>query len=444
MTAKSSFFRQSGWMVIATFVGGLFMLGVQIVALNDQVMPKAESNAFNALLRLTMLFGGVPSAALQAMLARQSAAAVSDEKRRELTATVRALLRTTFSFWLVIAILALVFAGHISSVLKVNNPAALRITILSVLAVILGPTFKGLLQGLHRFASLGWLLILEGVLRLSTFIALVKWMKEGAAGGLWAVFIAQYIILALAIWLSRDVWGAKSRASFSWRKWLILGAPFTLAMGACFFMTISVDFLFVKILFFDDVANVHLYNMAMFAGFAVTQFVGPIAVVMFPTIVRNMALSKKSDALLMTMAVTGGVAALAAVGCTIMANLPLESIVASASHAPLIGPFIGKLQMKNLFAVAPLIPWYVWALLPLTLANVLIQNLLAQGRFAAAPWLMVVPILFVLTLMAESPHLLTLPIFTAFIRVIQTLGFFCLLLFSVAAWFTWRKPAIPV
>jgi hypothetical protein len=143
----------------------------------------------------------------------------------------------------------------------------------------------------------------------------------------------------------------------------------------------------------------------------------------------------------MTMAVTGGVAALAAVGCTIMANLPLESIVASASHAPVVGPFIGKLQMKNLFAVAPLIPWYVWALLPLTLANVLIQNLLARGRFAAAPWLMAVPILFVLALMAESPYLLTLPVFTAFVRVIQTLGFFCLLLFAVAAWFTWRKPS---
>jgi len=38
-------------------------------------------------------------------------------------------------------------------------------------------------------------------------------------------------------------------------------------------------------------------------------------------------------------------------------------------------------------AAAPLVPWYAWALVPLTLANVLIQNLLARGRFAAMPWL---------------------------------------------------------
>jgi threonine/homoserine/homoserine lactone efflux protein len=33
--------------------------------------------------------------------------------------------------------------------------------------------------------------------------------------------------------------------------------------------------------------------------------------------------------------------------------------------------------------------------------------------------------------------------FSAFKAIIQTMGFFCLLLFGVAAWFTWRKPDNP-
>ena len=38
-TGKSSFFRQSGWMVISTSLGGIFMVSVQIATQNDRVNP---------------------------------------------------------------------------------------------------------------------------------------------------------------------------------------------------------------------------------------------------------------------------------------------------------------------------------------------------------------------------------------------------------------------
>jgi len=122
--------------------------------------------------------------------------------------------------------------------------------------------------------------------------------------------------------------------------------------------------------------------------------------------------------------VTGGFACLAAAGCTLFPKLPLAIL------------FPDKL------AAAPLVPWYVWALVPLTLANVLVQNLLARGRFAATLWLIAVPILYGLTLLAFTPSLLAMgDDFAAFKAIIQIMGCFCLLLFCVAAWFTWRKPA---
>ena len=420
--SKSSFFRQSGWMVIATFVGAIFMAGVQTVALQKNVMEKTEYNDLIVLLGLLMLFGTVPSAALQTIFAQQSAAALTDETRGDLTASVRALLRITFIFWLGVAGLVWVFAGPVSSVLTVKNPAALRITMLAVLAVGWTPTLRGLLQGLHRFAPLGWLIILEGVIRLGTFILLVKWLRGGSAGGVWAVFAGQYLTLAIAVWLTRDVWGARTRAAFLWSRWLIRGLPLTLGMGAYVFMSIRVDSLFAKSLHFNP-ANMLLYFAAAFIGFAMIQFTAPIAAVMFPTIVRHLALSKKSNALFATLSVTGGLIGLVAVGCTLFPGLPLAIL---------------RLPM----GAAPLVPWFVWAQLPLPLANVLIQNLLARGQFAATPWLILVPILYALTLMALAPGLLAMPDdFSAFKVIIETMGFFCLLLFCVAAWFTWRQPA---
>ncbi|MGD0411503.1 MAG: hypothetical protein ABSC18_07340 [Verrucomicrobiota bacterium] len=423
MSSKSSFFRQGSWMVIATCIGSIFMAGVQIEAMHGNVMEESDCKTFIALLRWLMVFGSVPSAALQAIFAQQAAAALTDETRGELNACVRVLRNTTVIFSLAVAALVCIFAGLVSSALGLNNPAALRVTMLAVLPVICCPIYKGLLQGLHRFALLGWLPVIEGAVRLGTFILLVKWLQGGAAGGVWAVFIGQYLILAIAVWQTRDVWSVKTPAAFSWKHWRILGVPLTLGMGAYVFMSIQVDVLFTTSLFINS-TNVAFYNCAMFIGFAMTQFVGPISAVMFPTIVRNLALSKKSNALGLTLAVTGCFAFLAAIGCTLFPKLPIAIL------------FPAKMQ------AAVLVPWFVWALVPLALANVLIQNLLARGRFAAAPWLFLVPILYVLTLMALAPVLLTLPDdFSAFKVIIQTMGFFCLLLFGVAAWFTWHKPA---
>ena len=88
-----------------------------------------------------------------------------------------------------------------------------------------------------------------------------------------------------------------------------------------------------------------------------------------------------------------------------------------------------------MWEAAPLVPWFAWALLPLTVANVLVQNILARARFEAVPWLVLVPALYAACLCLEAPGLLALKPFAAFIRVIQTLGGASLLLCALAAWF---------
>jgi hypothetical protein len=107
---------------------------------------------------------------------------------------------------------------------------------------------------------------------------------------------------------------------------------------------------------------------------------------------------------------------------------------------------VPELPLKILYYFQPeywsssqLVPWFVWCMLPLTLANVLINNLLARGRFACVPWLLLVAAGYGAALVLRADKFAHAEMFTAFKMVIQTIGAFSLLLLAVAAFFTWRR-----
>src|SRR4051812_43740368 len=184
---KSSFFKQSGWMVIATVAGGAFMVLVQATAAK---MGK-EFGSFNALLRLMILLGGVPSAALQSIFAQQAAAAVDEDKHKSLVTTTRSVILATFILWLLYSGIVVAYTNSLTRALDVPNPIALWLTALVVLPTLVLPVFKGLLQGLHHFGGLGWLQIIDGVGRFGTLLIIVLLSQLTACGGLVAVCIGQ-------------------------------------------------------------------------------------------------------------------------------------------------------------------------------------------------------------------------------------------------------------
>jgi hypothetical protein len=75
-----------------------------------------------------------------------------------------------------------------------------------------------------------------------------------------------------------------------------------------------------------------------------------------------------------------------------------------------------------------LLPWYAWAVVPLAVANVLLNNLLARGLFKVVPALCVLAVGYALALSRfhATP-----------VMVIKTLGIGNLLLLVVCAWYTW-------
>lgn len=84
-----SFFRQTGWMVAATTLGGGLMYLVHIPAAAR--LPAAEYGVFQALLQVMNLML-IPAIGLQTIIAQQTASALTDSQHRQLVTTVRVLL----------------------------------------------------------------------------------------------------------------------------------------------------------------------------------------------------------------------------------------------------------------------------------------------------------------------------------------------------------------
>jgi O-antigen/teichoic acid export membrane protein len=412
--SRLTFFRQSGWMVIATVAGGVFMYAVHKVA---SKMPKAEYGVFLTLLQVynQML---IPSLGLMTIFAQQSVVAFTDAQRRQLTAAVRAVALAGFLLWLIMAGLVFVFRGQMLALWKISNPSALWVTLVIGLVSIWVPITMGILQGQQNFLWLGWTAILNGLGRFVAISIIVLLLGGWAAGAMTGALIGALIALAVGLWHTRGVWlGPSTR--FEWRPWLARVLPLTLGLGASQFM-MSADMIVVQSIFDEKITG--YYGAAGMIGRALVAFTAPLMAVMFPKIARSAARAEKTTVLAQALGATALLGGAAALGCTILPELPLRLV-----------------YDKSFLVIAPLVPWFAWCMLPLTLANVLIGSLLARARYEAVPWLLLIAAGYGMTLLYLSPRFVAAGPPRAFAMVVQTLGGFSLLLLAVAAWFAWRR-----
>jgi hypothetical protein len=142
-----------------------------------------------------------------------------------------------------------------------------------------------------------------------------------------------------------------------------------------------------------------------------------MAAVMFPKLVRSAAQSSRSDSFLLAVSGTALLAFLGAITCSIVPWLPVRIIY----HGT-----------PDLWPSAQLVPWFMWAMLPLTLANVLVNNLLAHRNFRPVPWFVVIAVAYAFEMNRYLNHATALEMFAAYKGVILRLGLFSLLMFVVA------------
>lgn len=416
MESKTTFFRQSGWLVIATASGGVFMMATQIAA-NSWMQP-AEYSIWFALLRIFLLMS-IPSVGLQIIFAQQTAAAVTDAHHRQLAHTLRAAVQATFLIWLMMALVAFLGQRQWIALLKIANPAALWVTVFIGLASLWSPIVKGALQGQQNFLGLGWVLIVDGVGRFLA-ILVILWYGGQAAGGMSGALIGQGVSLAIGAWLLRHLLALPGER-MEWKPWLRRAVPLTLGFGSVQFMS-NADVVYVQGVFSKD--QTPFYAPAAMVGLALFTFAGPLSSVMFPKVVRSAALTQDTRAMRHALSATALLCGLAALGCTILPWLPVRIIF---------------FKHPEYWRATPLVPWFAWCLVPLILANVLFCNLLARERFAVVPWASLVAVGYGAALGMLKPHLLRMEVMAAFRTVVQTLGIFSLVFLGVTALFTWRE-----
>ena len=399
---RASFFRQSGWLMIATVVAGVFMTAMHILS---KAIPKSEYGQFGAFLSVAMF---IPAAPLQMVLAQQTARSIALRREHELSGLIRAAWLGTFLIWLSAVAVVLVFQGSIMSQWKISNPAAIWLTLPVLLFTAWLPMFSGVLQGQQNFLCLGWSGIANGVGRVAIAAFAVLVLHYSAAGMVSGILAGLTIALVIAIWPTRSFW-LPSPQAFEWRSLLRQIIPLTLGFGAYQFM-LTADTMLVRGCFSET--DSAYYVSAGTLSRASMWLVGPLAAVMFPKIVHAKAKAESSD--LMGVVLTGTVilAAGGAIGLWVL------------------GPWAVSFMFPKDFVqgTSILLPWYAWAVVPLAVANALLNNLLARSLFKVVPALCVLVgiYVFALTRFHDTP-----------VMVVQTLGACNLLLLAVCAYYTW-------
>jgi O-antigen/teichoic acid export membrane protein len=402
-----AFFRQSGWLMITTIAAGFMALGVHLLA---KKISLAEYSIFGTMLMVTAF---IPTLPLQMVFAQQTAATLATNRERQLAKMIRLGWLWTFVLWAIVALAVLAFQSHIMERWQLTSAMTLWVALAAALMNLWMPLFAGVLQGRQDFFWLGWGTVFNGIGRVAVALLMVLVFQSGATGMVLGAFAGLGAWALVGIWRSRDLWSAGTE-DFDTRGLLKQIVPLFFGFGACQFL-FTTDTMFAKAFFPGD--QMAYYVAAGTLSRALLWLVLPLASVMFPKIVHATAKSEKSNLLGIVLL---GTAALAICG---------------AAGLCIVGPIVVKLVYTKDFVAETvrLLPWYAGAMIPLALANVLVNDLLARGKFKIVLPLVLVALAYGITLplMLQQFHRMEV--------ALQTLGAFNLLLLGIAALFSFRK-----
>lgn len=407
----AAFFRQSGWLMMANIISGILTLGVHFLS---KKIPEAQYSIFGTMMMATAC---IPTIPLQMVYAQQTAQSLVTNRERQLAGMIRLGWLWTFILWAIIAAVILTNQAQIIQEWKLPGAHILWVTLAAVLMNLWMPLFAGVLQGRQDFFWLGWGTIANGAGRVFIAIFMVLALGSGATGMVLGAVIGIGAWAFIGIWRSRDLWMAKPE-KFDGQSLLRQVIPLFLGFGACQFL-FTTDTIYAMAFFSSD--EMAPYVAAGTFARALLWLVLPLAAVMFPKIVHATAKSEKSNLLGIVL-----------IGTAVLAVLCTTGLC-------LVGPLAVKIVFKNAYIAetTALLPWYAGAMIPLALANVLVNDLMARGKFKIVLPMVLLAIGYGFTL----PFLLHRNFgHAADVKVmemaLQLLGGFNLLLLAVAIWFS--------
>ena len=357
MNRSFSFFRQSAWMFFATQTGGALMA---LVHRASEPMGEGEYGQFTWMVNSlqTLAF---PSLGLAAVFAQMAAIAKTEQERRDVAAAARWSISAMIGFWLLLVAVAVVTKNWLTMRFGLSSPFSLVWMISALFLTLVTPVMLGLVQGQQNFLAAGLGSLAGGAGRLVFVLSAVWLIRPTADWAMCGVFLGLVAAILPMLWGSLDLLRLKG-GQFRFGQWFRDTLPLTAGLTAS------------TLLFTMDMwasqgslspADKDSYGAAATVARVVMWVSAPMVLVMFPKIAASAGTGEDRRVLFLTVGATALAAGGAAVVCTLFPALPLL-----------------VLQGKKLAGTAaPLVPQYVWCLLPLALANVLLNNLLARKRY---------------------------------------------------------------
>ena len=399
----AAFFRQSGWLMMANITSGTMAWGVHL--LNKKIGP----DEYGIFVTMLMVTACIPTLPLQMVPAQQTAGALATGRERQLAGMIRLGWLGTFALWALGVLVIFAFRGEIVQQWKLTNVLVLWVALAAALMNLWMPWFTGVLQGRQDFFWMGWGSIASGIGRVGVALLLVLVFHCGATGMIAGAFAGLAAWAFIAIWRSRDLWSGPSEPFDRWGLFRQMAPPF-LGFGAFQFL-FTTDMMFAKPFFTGD--EMAYYGAAGTLSRALLWAVLPLATVMFPKIVYANAKSEKTNLL-----------GLVLLGTAVLA-------IGGAATLCLAGPFVVKMfySPEYVALTMKLLPWYAGAMIPLALANVLVNDLMARSQYRVVPLMVLLVAAYAVTLplLLERFHHMQV--------ALQTFGAFSLLLFGLCAWF---------
>ncbi len=388
--------------MLTAVVGGALTYGVHFL---NKVIDSAQYDAFGLLLSLVAC---LPVAPLQMVFTQQTALALNQGRERQLADIMRKGFWGILILSLGVAALVFCFQDRIVSGWRLPGAISLWVTVLLVPLSLWLPLASGVLQGRQDFFWLGWSSILGGGGRLAGAVVLVLAFHLGALGMMLGVLVGALLSVLIAIWRTRDLWMLPVE-SFFLGDLFKQSFPLVLGFGASQFLFTS-DTMFAKHYFSNE--QMKPYIIAGTLARALLWLVMPLASVMFPKLVQV----RSDKAKLFGMVVLG---------------TAILSICGAASMW-VLGPYLVRFVANpgDVQATVALIPWYAGAMVPLAMANVLVNDLLARSKFQVVPFMVALAGVYCVVLPEMLSH------YPGHIElVLQILGGFNLALLAICALF---------
>ncbi|PWU11625.1 MAG: hypothetical protein C5B50_22960 [Verrucomicrobia bacterium] len=412
--AHASFFRQSGWLMISQIAGGMLMWGLHFLPTAFQKVhgtsfPKGEYGVFGSYLALLMLLPDLP---LQMVLAQQTARALASGNQRQLSGIIRRFWLALLLVWLAAAVALAIRQPWVLAHYQLPGATGLWLTMFAALLSLWMPMFGGVMQGQQNFLWYGWNQIINGIGRVGIAFLAVLAFRASSTGMMAGALIGLVAATALPAWQTLPLWKLRPEPA-NWRNLLDQILPLIIGFIG-FKILFMADTIFVKGNFSG--AEADFYTGAGTLSRALMWLVLPLAAVMFPKLVHSAAKSEKTN----LMGIVFGGTAVLAIGGVVFFWVVRYWLVR-----------IYPAEYRDV--IYHLLPWYSSAMVPLALANVLLNNMLARpaSKLPAALCILGLSIgyLFALHYAVQASHHLE--------TVLKTMGLCNLILMGVCAGFTW-------